>query len=442
VPLGGGADLGAVLSARVSGFIGLRCVSCGRAFEPDEILYVCPGCGPVGGTLDVLYDLAWARERFTPAILRGRREICGGVTRYREILPIRREGAFPDIPVGMTPLYRPPERLGLAPNVWIKDDTRHPSGSAKDRASVVAVARARELGASVIAAASTGNAASSIATLAAHAGLGCVIFAPAAAPEAKLVQIRMHGAMLLAVDGTYDQAFDLCREVASRTGWFNRNTATNPVLGEGKKTIALEIWEQLGYRAPGAVLVPVGDGCVIGGVAKGFEDLRDLGLIPKVPRLIGVQAEGSAALANAWRAGEDRCAPVAASTVADSISVSVPRDQVKALRAVRRSAGAFVTVSDGAILQAMVELASRAGIYAEPAAAAPLAGLRKALADGSVDPGEEVVLVVTGHGLKDLAAARRAAESNPPIPIGADPAAPEAVARSVEDAWSRFSKQR
>jgi len=259
--------------------------------------------------------------------------------------------------------------------MWVKDETRHPSGSAKDRATAVAIAHARAIRAPGIAAASTGNAASSLATFAAHAAMPCFIFAPASAPPAKLIQIRAHGARLFAVEGTYDDAFDLCARACERHGWYSRNTASNPYLGEGKKTAAFEIYEQLGDRAPDAVVVPVGDGCILGGVYKGFRDLRDLAWIDRMPRLIGVQAAGSAALADAWRRGEDRCAEIAAATLADSICVSVPRDQVKALRAVRETGGLFVSVSDEAILDAMSLLARRAGIFAEPAAAASLAGL-------------------------------------------------------------------
>lgn len=396
--------------ARDCAFIGLRCVSCGRTFEPDALLYTCPGCGPLGGTCDVLYDVAWLKTHFTREILAARRE--PGLWRYRELLPIRRPDARLDLPVGGTPLRRVSDEVQA--RLWIKDDTRHPSASAKDRASLVALARARELGVDTIAAASTGNAASSLATLAAAVGMRALIFAPAAAPEAKLVQIRIHGARLVAIEGTYDQAFDLCWDLCARRGIYNRNTAVNPVLGEGKKTIALEIWEQLGGRAPDVVVVPAGDGCILGGVAKGFRDLLELGWIERLPRLIGAQAEGSAALANAWRDGAARCVPVAASTIADSISVSQPRDQVKALRGVRESGGAFVVVTDAEILTAMREVATTAGIFVEPAAAAAFAGLRRGTAEGVIDPGEEVVVVVTGHGLKDVPAARRAAEANQP----------------------------
>jgi threonine synthase len=398
----------------------LRCVSCGRKFDPDERAQTCPACGPLFGTLDVLYDLAPLRDRFTPDALRGRAEPT--VWRYHEFLPIRNPFRPGGIPVGMTPLVR----LGraLAPDVpaglYIKDDTRMPSASSKDRATVVALAHAREIGAPAVAAASTGNAAASLAALAAGAGLPAYIFAPASATPAKLAQIRVHGATLFAVEGTYDQAFDLCGAVCERLGFYNRNTAVNPYLGEGKKTFALEIWEQLGYRAPAAVIVPVGDGCILGGVHKGFRDLADLGLIARVPRLIGAQAEGSSALAQAWRAGADRCTPVVAATVADSLCVGMPRDQIKALRAVRESQGAFVTVSDEAILEALTLLARGAGIFVEPAAAAALAGWREAVASGVLTQDEEAILLLTGHGLKDIAAAERAATGNAPQRVRPD----------------------
>jgi threonine synthase len=427
-----------VSGERYSAFSGLRCVSCGRSFDPDEILTTCPDCGALDGTLDVIYDIPWLLTRFTSAMLAARREQT--LWRYHELLPIRKPDAIVPIPVGMTPLYRFPSEVaetspGRSPfpeRVWIKDDTRHPSGSAKDRATSIGLARARELGLTRVAAASTGNAASSLATLAARAGFECFILVPATAPEGKLVQILIHGARLIAVDGTYDQAFELCMTLCERSPLYNRNTAVNPVLGEGKKTIALEVWEGLGYRGPDVVVVPVGDGCILGGVAKGFRDLLDLGLIERLPRLVGVQAEGSRALADAWRKGSERCEPAGAHTVADSISVSVPRDQRKALRAVRESQGAFVTVSDEAILEAMSVLAARAGIFVEPAAAAAYAGLLRAGADGTVEPGEETVLVLTGHGLKDIGAARKAASGNEPIRVRPEAAEVERIMRECE----------
>ena len=400
-----------------SHFNALRCVTCGAHFGPDEIDYTCPTCGPLKGTLDILYDYNSAAESFTPERLRERRGST--IWRYHELLPIRDVAAQVQIPVGMTPLYRLDCDLGFpVPRlVLVKDDTRLPSGSSKDRASAIGIARAREKEAPAIAAASTGNAASSLAMFAARAAMPCYIFAPALAPPEKLAQIRAHGAKLVAVHGSYDDAFDLCRGICDKHGIYNRNTATNPFLGEGKKTIAIEIWEQLGFTVPDVVVVPVGDGCIIGGVHKGFRDLFDLRLISRLPRLIGVQAEGSSAIAEAWLMGEETCLPSSATTIADSIAVAMPRDQVKALRAINETDGCFITVKDKAILEAMSRLATLAGILVEPAAAAPLAGLRKAIEIGKIDPEEEVVLLHSGHGLKDVGAMCKAAAWNRPIEI-------------------------
>lgn len=399
---------------------GLKCVTCGQEYGVDELSYTCPDCGAISGTLDAVYDKDRLAASFSPTILKERTEPT--IWRYHEILPIRDPDALVHLPVGMTPLYWldfDPE-FAAPKRLLVKDDTRHPSGSVKDRATAVGIARAREIGASAVATASTGNAASSLAMFASRTGLRCHIFVPATAPPAKLVQVRAHGATLFAVEGTYDQAFDLCTAACGQMGFYNRNTAVNPFLGEGKKTISLEIWEQLGFRAPETIVVPVGDGCVVGGVYKGFRDLLELELIKRMPRIVGVQAAGSAALAKAAPKGLNRCEPVDAQTVADSICVSMPRDQVKALRAIRESDGFFVTVSDEDILASMAVLASRAGVFVEPAAAAPLAGIKVAVAAGQIGRDEEVVLLHTGHGLKDIDSARTAASWNQGFTIKPD----------------------
>jgi threonine synthase len=390
----------------------MQCVTCARRFAADELCYTCPDCGPLAGTLDVIYDLVALQRDIASETMRARPEPT--IWRYHELLPVGDLGGVVPIPVGMTPLTPLDVDLGAAVprRLLAKDDTRMPSASSKDRASAVAVAHARQLGRRRIAAASTGNAASSLAMFAARAGLECFIFVPASAPPAKLRQIQAHGAHLFAVDGTYDQAFELCAAFCAELDCYSRNTATNPVLAEGKKTLALEIWEQLGGRAPEMVVVPVGDGCILSGVYKGFADLLALGWITDMPKLVGVQAAGSAALAAAWRAGRDTCEPVDAHTVADSISVSQPRDQRKALRAMRQTGGFFVTVSDEAILDALSLLATRAGMLVEPAAAAPLAGLLQAVSEGSIATDTEAVLLHTGHGLKDVHALEKAARAD------------------------------
>ncbi|MFN2166315.1 MAG: threonine synthase, partial [Anaerolineae bacterium] len=301
-------------------------------------------------------------------------------------------------------------QLGLD-HLYLKDDGRNPTASFKDRASAIAVAKASELGRDLITAASTGNAASSLAGLSASVGVATVIFVPETTPKPKVAQLLIFGARVIMVKGTYDQAFDLCLAATEEYGWYNRNTAYNPYLSEGKKTAALEVCEQLSWEAPDAMLVPVGDGCIIGGIWKGLNDLLELGLIQRMPRIIGVQAEGSAALYNAWSQGSWEVEPVQPTTLADSISVGQPRDALKALRAVYESDGRYVTVSDEEILDAMRLLARGAGVFGEPAGVTAFAGLHKLVRQGEIAPDERVVILITGNGLKDVESAIRATHS-------------------------------
>ncbi|MCP4550178.1 MAG: threonine synthase [bacterium] len=365
-----------------------RCVACG-ATRPDEgVLYTCPDCG---GNIDLLLDYAALRNDSAEL----RQALACRLAPLRKIMP----GSFTS---GNTPLL-PAPRLGRElelPGLFLKDETRNLSGSLKDRASELVLMRAMELGLDTVAAASTGNAAASLAALAARFGMEAVVFAPKSAPAAKLRQIQAHGARLYLVDGNYDRAFDICLDAIREKGWYSRNTGHNPWCCEGKKSVALEIAEQCRYKVPDYIFVPVGDGCIIGGVHKGFYDLYELGLIERLPRIVAVQAEGSAAIANAWREKREIVA-VQADTVADSIAVDLPRDGLKALRAVRDSNGFALTVSDEEILRAISDLARFEGLFAEPAGATAFAGLRKALAAGQVEPTAHVVTLITGTGLKD-----------------------------------------
>ena len=402
--------------------LGLKCLICGAEYQPDEVLYVCPRHGNEG-VLDVIYDYRRIGQRLSPQALA--QDPTLSIWRYLPLLPVEPEvvarvrpaGArlphHPLFSVGWTPLYESPalaQELGLAA-VYVKNDGLNPSASFKDRASAIAVVKALELGRRVIAAASTGNAASSLAALSASLGLENIIFVPAAAPQAKIAQLLIFGATVLAVQGSYDQAFELCLEASQTYGWYNRNTAYNPYMSEGKKTAAYEIVEQLGWEVPDRVFVGVGDGCIIGGLHKGFSDLLALGWIDRMPRLMGVQAAGSAAMVRAWQAGTDPMAmePIEAHTIADSISAGLPRDRIKAMRAVVESEGAYIAVTDEEILAAMPVLARKAGVFAEPAGAAPYAGLVKAVREGLVGSQERVVVLATGNGLKDVASAMKAA---------------------------------
>jgi threonine synthase len=383
-------------------WVGLRCVACGRHTPAAADLYVCPGCG---ANLLVEYDLdalkkSWSRESLARS---GDRTIW----RYLPILPVsaRLEGP----PVGWTPLVAAPRlsrELGLSQPLLLKDDGRNPSASFKCRASSVALRRAQELGRTLVTGASTGNAASATAVLAAAPGIRTRIFVPKTAPRAKIAQLLTFGAEVLAVDGTYDQAFDLCLEATRRFGWYNRNTGFNPYTREGKKTVSFELCEQLDWQVPDLVVVPVGDGNILSGVWKGFVEFHRLGFIDRLPKLLAVQAEGSAAIVTA-AAGDGVIRPVSGETVADSISVSLPRDGEAAVKAIRESNGFGVTVSDAAILAAIGEVARGAGVFAEPAAAASWAGLREAVRQGRVDPAWRIVALITGNGLKDVASAMK-----------------------------------
>ncbi|NOX37906.1 MAG: threonine synthase [Calditrichaeota bacterium] len=393
--------------------IQLKCVTCHRAYDKQEVDYTCPACGPIRGTLEVVYDLETVRRRFRREDLKASRE--NSHWRYLPVLPIDQPERILPLSVGWTPLYRNPtlEREWQLKRVWIKDDSRNPTASYKDRASSVGVVKALERGARVVTAASTGNAASSWAAFTALAGLETVIFVPRHAPRAKIAQLLLFGAKVLQVEGTYDEAFDLCMQAAEKWGWYNRSTAINPYLGEGKKTAALEICEQLDWQVPDYVFVPVGDGCIIQGMWKGFRDFYHLGFIDRLPRLIGVQAAGSAPLVTAWEKGQDTVEPVEPRTFADSIAVGVPRDQVKALKAVRESGGRFIAVEDDAIRQAMALLARVGGIMAEPAAAAAFAGLRKMVLENLLPSHSTVLVQITGSGLKDIDGVFQAVRQSP-----------------------------
>jgi threonine synthase len=318
-------------------------------------------------------------------------------------MPFADLASLPPVPVGGTPLFNSPAISIMSgfSNLWFKDDGRNPSASLKDRASAVAIAMAKEAGKSTIAAASTGNAASSLATLAASVSMKAVLFVPRTIPKPKLAQLLIHDAEVICLDFSYDRAFELCQTACEKYGWYSRNTAVNPFTGEGKKTAALEIASDLGW-APDAVICPVGDGCIIGGLYKGFYDLMQLGMIEKMPRLYGIQASGAAPLVKAYENNAEIEPIDEAKTIADSISVGYPRDGFKALRAVRETDGTMSSVADNQILGAQKILAARAGIFVEPAAAAALAGLLKLKNEKYLGNEENMVVLLTGHGLKDV----------------------------------------
>jgi len=388
----------------------LRCVSCKAEYDPDRIEYTCPACGPRRGTLEVLYDYEGLRREVTREVFAQSGD--ASMWRYLPLLPIDGMAHVQPLRVGWTPVYRFPglaKELGLSA-LFIKDDGQNPTASYKDRASSLVVIKAQERRKPVVTCASTGNAASSLAGFAAATKLETVIFVPETAPEAKVAQLLVYGARVFLVEGSYDVAYDLAARAADAFGWYNRSAAVNPYLVEGKKTGALELAEQLDWRPPDRVFVSVGDGSVVSGICKGFEELRRLRWIESVPQVVGVQAEGAAPIARAHARYDGRrveIEDVEARTLADSICVGSPRDIVKAVTYVHAAGGRFVTVSDAEILDAMVFLARRSGVFAEPAGAAAFAGLRKLAAAEDLN-GTSAAVMVTGSGLKDVAAARRA----------------------------------
>ena len=394
---------------------GLRCVVCSREYHEGEQEYTCPECG-LAGILDVEYDHeAVSRELNTKALAQNG---DFSIWRYLPLLPIPRDAALPRLQVGWTPVYEAPllaQDAGVR-RLWVKDDGRNPTGSLKDRASAVGTTRARALGKTEIACSSTGNAASSLAGFSADMGLTARIFVPARAPQAKVAQLLIYGATVFLIDDTYDAAYMLCEEAVRSFGWYNRNCAVNPFLAEGKKTAGLEIAEQLRGNLPDVIFMAVGDGCSIAGVGKGLREMQRLGVIDRMPRLIGVQAEGAAPIAQAFAKEGEQLEEVVASTLADSIAVGAPRNWRKALRAVRDSDGAYVTVSDKAILEAIPRLARGSGVFSEPTGVAALAGVFEARSQKLVADNESVLVLATGNGLKDAAGAMKAVQTPTPMP--------------------------
>lgn len=380
---------------------GLQCVRCGARYAAEPSALTCPACG-IEGILDVQFDYDLLASRWSPVDVD--KSPDASMWRFAPLIPVDpatprsvlRHGDTPLVPAGSLAA-----ELGLGrEDVWIKDEGRSPTGSLKDRASAVAVVKAREAGADVIACSSTGNAAASLAGAAASVGMQSVIMVPHYAAAGKVAQLLVFGSTVLSVQASYQDTFDLCQDACARYGWYNRNAAVNPYLMEGKKTAGLEVARQLGWQAPDWLVVSVGDGCTIAGLWKAFVDLQQLGWIDRLPKLLAVQAKGSPNMHRLYETGE--WTPGPEDTIADGISVGLPKNGAKVVRGLRDSGGAFVLVSDEEILEAMALLGRTTGVFGEPSAGAALAGLRRAVAEDIVVKGERVVVMVTGNGLKDI----------------------------------------
>jgi threonine synthase len=379
-----------------------QCTDCGKEYDGFKTLYLCPECSkintttaPPKGVLKIIYDYQNLKENHFNFLKIKENE-------FLDLMPIHSLNSFPILKVGNTPLYcfSKLENKDLPFKIYLKDDSQNPTFSFKDRASAVVSAYAKEQGYKTIVAASTGNAGSSLAGICAAQNQKAIIMVPEAAPIAKLTQIIMYGATIIPVKGTYDDAFDLSIKATEEFGWYNRNTAFNPLTIEGKKTVSFELFEQLGYQLPDRIFVPVGDGVIISGVYKGFEDLLELGIIEKMPIIIMVQSNGSDNLISNLETNNFYSKP--GNTLADSISVDIPRNFYMAKQFITKYKGEYLTVSDDEILEASQILSKNTGIFAEPAAATAFAGLLSYQAKKLLENNSKNIVLLTGSGLKDL----------------------------------------
>ena len=399
-----------------------ECVDCKAEYPGDKVIYLCPACNkenkpglPPRGVLKTIYEYSVIRgSASTDKLFQSLEE-----DHFMPLLPFSSYSHWPNLKIGRTPLYQMKKWTSGQTDKWtsgqvdfdpgkynfelyLKDDSQNPTFSFKDRASALVSAWAKENGIETLVAASTGNAGSSLAGICASQGQRAMIVVPAAAPLAKLTQILMYGATLVPVKGTYDDAFDLSVHISEKFGFYNRNTAYNPLTIEGKKTVSFEIFRQLNCQVPDRIFIPVGDGVIYAGVCKGFEDLLKLGIIERMPVLVAVQAEGSSNLINNLK--HKPFVVTSSKTIADSISVDVPKCFHMAVGYMDEYHGEAVSVSDQEILQASVLLSRSTGIFSEPAAVAAFAGMLKYRDRGLIPAQSKNVVLLTGSGLKDLSA--------------------------------------
>ncbi len=391
------------------------CNDCHKEYDEHEVTYLCPECSeentidkPAKGVLKVIYDFDKLKNN---NINFNKLKETG----YIDILPLKSLSSLPKLKVGKTPMYKIEniEGINLSFSLFLKDDSQNPTFSFKDRASALVSAYAKENGIDTIVAASTGNAGSSLAGICASQGQKAIIMVPKTAPLAKLTQIMMYGAEIIPVDGTYDQAFDLSVAATEEFGWYNRNTAYNPLTVEGKKIVSFEIFGDLNQQIPDKIFVSVGDGVIISGVYKGFADLLNLSIISKMPVIVAIQAEGSSNLVD--NIGKDKFTISKSNTTADSISVDIPRNFFMAEKYILENNGEFTTVTDNEIINASTILSQNTGLFAEPAATAAFAGFLKYYENNLIDINSKNVVLLTGSGLKDLKSLANIVEMPEPV---------------------------
>jgi len=376
-----------------------KCIDCGKEFDSSKVRYLCNECSkyskpgtPPKGVLKTVYNFTSINKSFKQLKKSG----------FIDIYPIENSGSFPNLRVGQTPVY-PVTSLNnkkMPFELFLKDDSQNPTYSFKDRASAIVSAYAKEHQINTIITASTGNAGSSLAGICAANNQKAIVMVPENAPVAKLTQIIMYGATIVPVKGNYDDAFDLSVRATEEFGLYNRNTAFNPLTIEGKKSVSFELFNEMNFMIPDRIFVPVGDGVIISGVYKGFEDLLLLGIIDKMPAIVAVQASGSDNLTGNLNSSEFKITE--SNTIADSISVDIPRNFYMAKQFIERYNGEFITVSDKEIFDASVSLSKNTGLFAEPAAAAAFAGFLKYWRKSKLNDNSKNVVLLTGSGLKDI----------------------------------------
>jgi threonine synthase len=371
-----------------------KCIQCGAEYNPQEIVYTCQKCD---GLLEIVYD--WSELSISRNDFEG---VPPSVWKYKALLPVERDPV--SINEGGTALYRCDrlaQKIGIE-NLYVKHEGLNPTGSFKDRGMTVGVSKALELGMKTLACASTGNTSASLAIYGAKANLPVVVMLPAGkVAMGKVAQAIMHGAKVLSIRGNFDDALKLVRQLCDHEGFYLLNSV-NPYRLEGQKTIAFEVVDQLGWEVPDKLVLPVGNAGNISAIYKGFREFKELGLTDRVPQMIGIQAEGSCPIVNAFKKGQKDIIPVSSpETVATAIRIGDPVNAVKALEAIYKSGGLAESVSDDEIIAAQKDLARLEGIGVEPASASSIAGLKKLVDMGLIKSDEIVVCITTGHLLKD-----------------------------------------
>ena len=376
---------------------GLKCRECGKEY-PAEPIHVCEFCF---GPLEVVYDYEEIKRNISrEKIEKGPKSLW----RYVDLLPV--ENPQVGLTAGFTPLKKA-ERLGEVlglKNLYIKDDSvNHPTLSFKDRVVSVALSKAKEFGFDTAACASTGNLANSVAAHSAQAGFNCYVFIPANLESQKIIGSLVFNPTVVAVEGNYDDVNRLCSEIANDLGWAFVNINIRPYYAEGSKTLAFEVAEQLGWKAPDVVVAPAASGSLYTKIWKGFKELEKVGLIGEVrTRMLGAQAEGCSPIAQAWREGRDFIKPVKPNTIAKSIAIGNPADGIYALQVARESNGAWETATDEEIIEGIKLLAETEGIFTETAGGTTIAVLKKYVEKGMISPEETVVVYITGNGYKTM----------------------------------------